>query len=146
MTTPLIQLGNLNRLRANVIVTNNPALNVLNYNLAEGGITATFEGEMAKIIPAMTSTVNSPSPYQIVNLTLHINRAQALSTIWSQQYRSDTRIGQVILTFDSATVPEKVLHNCVITNLGSISMDGGNVSFDVTIRGYDVINESLWNV
>jgi hypothetical protein len=144
MTTPLVQQGTLNRLRASVVFTDNSALNVTAPYLAKEAINMTPEGPVGRLEPTMTGGVTSPEPYQMMIVTMHILRSQSLSALYKQQIETSANVGDISIIPDASTLPNYNLSNCIIENVDAMTFDGTQPGFTVRIRGIYYINAALY--
>ena len=129
MGNPLVPQGFLNRVRGALSVTDVPALNVTASYLGKDGISMRPDNAATDIIPTMTGTVGSQTPYQQVTVTVHLLKTQGLGASYQQRFATDTALGEVVITPDAST-------------FGNFNgMDAGYV---VTIGGYLTTNDNMW--
>jgi hypothetical protein len=143
---PLTDQGQINRLLASVNVTNFTALNVTPSYLGREGISIAFEGEGTTYIPTMTGGVTSPEPYQIVMVTMHLLKSQALASAYKSQFETSSLLGPISVYPDSAALPAYDFTNAAL--MGSprdLNLSGADAGFLVTMRAYYNINNALWN-
>ena len=145
MPNPLVPLGRLNRVRGSVSVTDNPALNVTSSFLGKEGISLRPDGPATDIIPTMTGTVGSQVPYQQVTLTVHLVRTTGLAASYQQQFASDTALGEVVVTPDATTFGNFTILNSYLVNFNEVTINGSDAGFVVTISGYMVTNDKMWD-
>lgn len=145
MANPQILQGTLNRLRASVVVTENPQLNVTAPFLGKEGIRLTPEGNTTVMIPTMTGTVTSPEPYQMVSVMIHLLKTQNLADLYKQRMESLATIGDVLVIPDASTLSPYPIINCAITSVAEINMSGEDAGFAVTVQGYYQINSALFD-
>jgi hypothetical protein len=143
---PQITQGTLNRLRGSVVIPNFPALNVTAPFLGRPGISIAFQGETTTSIPTMTGTVQSPMPYQMVNVTVALLKTQSLASQWEAQRQTLSLIGDITVTTDTSTLPDYTFHNCAIDNVRDLNFAGEDAGYVVTITGYYQINSSLFSL
>lgn len=147
MANPLVPLGNLNRLKASVVWTTVPTLNVTASFLGKEGIRVTPEGVQTLSIPAMTGVVQSPEPYQLIRMTLSLLKSQGLADAYKAQSELNTLLGQCTVRPD---VPENgglspfQFDNCSIENIGELMFSGENAAYPVIITGTYYLNSALW--
>lgn len=141
---PLIAQGVLNRLRASVSITNNPTLNVTSPYLTREAIRLAIEGEATQQLPTLTGVVQSPEPFQMVTVTMHLIKSQALSDAYKQQFETDTLIGDIVIRPDSTTLGAYDLTNCSLQTVEGLDFSGAAANFTVRIRGAYYINSTLW--
>lgn len=145
MPNPLVSQGFLNRVRGSFTVTDNPALNVSAYYLGREGISLRPDTAATDIIPTMTGTVGSQSPYQQVTATVHLLKTQSLGTSYQKQFATDTALGEVVITPDATTFGNYTLLNCYLVNFNEMGFNGSDAGYVVTISGYITTNDNSWN-
>lgn len=144
MANPLTPQGNLNKLSASVIYALFPQLNVTPSFLGSEMINLSFEGEATHIIETATGTVQSPQPYQMINLTLHLLRTQGLAQLYKLQFETTTFVGDLIVYPDVTTLSPYPLINCALTNVRPLTINGTDAGYMVSVRGYYLVNLGLW--
>lgn len=144
MANPLLIPGTLNRVRGQLIVAGNAALNITASYLGKEGISISADTELATTIPLLVSTTNSMEPYQMVTVTAHIVKSMGLCTNYLNQIRNSSVLGTVTVVLDTGNVPNFTIYNAVIVNWQQLSAAGTQADFPLTIRGYFVVNNELW--
>ncbi len=144
MGNPLVPQGFLNRVRGAVSVTDLPALNVTASYLGKEGISLRPDNAATDIIPTMTGTVGSQTPYQQVTLTLHLLKTQGLGASYQQRFATDTALGEVVVTPDATTFGNFTLLNCYLMNFNEMPFNGMDAGYVVTIGGYLTTNDNMW--
>lgn len=142
---PLVDQGTLNRIRGTVIIVNNPALNVTAPYLGKEGISLALEGAATTFIDSMTGAVTSPEPYQACSCTVSLLKTQNLSALYKAQMELTTLLGPISVTPDSATLPVYDLLNVAIMGVRELRFNGEDAGWVVSLRGYYIINNALWN-
>lgn len=149
MADPLVPQGNLNKLKASLVWTDNPDLNVIPSYLGAEGISISFEGSATGRLPTMTGIVNSPEPFQPVQVSIHLLRTQQLAQLYEQQRQTDSKLGAGTIRLDvSLSTPNPgpyQLLNMSISNVGELRLNGSDAGFMVTCGGYMLINSFLWD-
>ncbi len=145
-SNPMIPQGTLNRLRGTVNFVDHPELNVTAPYLGKAGVAFTLEGEATGIIPTMSGIVTSPEPYQIVTCVINILKTQNLAAVFKAQMEKNTVVGDFVVTPDASTLPTYYANNCSIVSVAPMSFAGEDAGFAITLKGYYVINNDLWNV
>jgi|SRR5215472_16204890 len=145
-TNPLIAQGTLNRLRASVVWTSFPQLNVTASFLGREGVRLALEGETTTFINTMTGAVTSPEPYMPVSLVMNLLKTQSLSSLYKQQMELNALLGDGTVRPDSITLPPYGIINCAIQSVRELNFSGEDAGFAVTIRGYYPVNSSLFNL
>jgi len=144
MANPLLIPGTLNRVRGQLIVAGNAALNITASYLGKEGISISADTELATTIPLLVSTTNSMEPYQMVTVTANIVKSMGLCTNYLNQIRNSSVLGTVTVVLDTGNVPNFTIYNAVIVNWQQLSAAGTQADFPLTIRGYFVVNDALW--
>jgi len=142
---PLINLGSLNRLRASVIWNSNPSLNVTASYLGKDGIRLALDGESTAFINTMTGAVTSPEPYQMITLTVHLLKTQALASQYKAQMENNALLGNGVVRPDSVALPAYDIVNCAIESVRELNFSGMDAEFAVTVKGYYLVNSSLFD-
>jgi hypothetical protein len=144
-TNPLIAQGTLNRLRASVIITNFPALNVTSPYLGEDGISINPDGESTTYIKTLTGAVTSPEPYQQIMVEVHLLRTQGLANQYKLQIEASSLLGPIVVRPDSSALSAYDFVNCSIQGWGPHKINGKDAGFMVKLGGYYLINQDLYN-
>lgn len=144
MANPLVPQGFLNRVRGAVSVTDVPGLNVTAAYLGKEGISMRPDNAATDIIPTMTGTVGSQSPYQQVTLTIHMLRTQGLGASYQQRFATDTALGEVVVTPDATTFGNFTVLNCYLVNFNEMAFNGTDAGYVATISGYLITNDNMW--
>lgn len=145
MPNPLVAQGFLNRVKASLSVTDNPALNVTASYLGKEGISVRPEGPATDIIGTMAGTVGSQVPYQQVTITIHLLKTQSLGASYQNQFLTDTALGEVVVTPDATTFGTVTALNCYLMNFNELLLNGTDAGYVVTISGYVPVNSNMWN-
>ena len=143
MTVPISQ-GTLNRLRGSVVFAAFPELTVTAAYLAKEAITLNFEGEAAQKLPTMTGAVDSPEPYVMATIEIHVLRSQALSSAFKAQIEANTSVGSVNVITDSETLENYQIEQCVLLGTSGMNFDGNSPNFTIRLRGVYYVNSQLW--
>lgn len=143
MTVP-IQQGTLNRLRGSVVFAAFPELTVTAAYLAKEAISLNFEGDAAQKIGTLTGAVDSPEPYVMATIELHILRSQALSSAFKAQIEANTSVGSINVISDADTLENYQIEQCVLMGTSGLTFDGNSATFTVRIRGVYYVNSQLW--
>jgi hypothetical protein len=148
MADPLVALGSLNRLRASIYWNSFPQLNITASFLGVDGIRLGLDGGAVAFLPAMTGTVASPEPYQMITLSANLLKTQQLAELYKNQMEVDARIGDGTVYPDVAISQNGLgvymVRNCAIESVAELAFSGTDAGFRVTMRGYYLINSSLW--
>ena len=139
------QPGNLNRLRANILIPSNSLLNITSSYLGVNGIKITPMSPTAEILRTMTGGVISEEPYQIYSITAAIVKSLGLGSEYVAQIQQTSSIGDLVVTADTQYFPLYTFHNCAIINTGEIVMNGTQADFNIEFQGILYINNDLWS-
>lgn len=145
MANPMIPQGTLNRLRGSVNFVDFPELNVTAPYLGKAGITLQLEGEATDMIGTMSGVVTSPAPYMMVSCVVNILKTQDLATTFKEQMEDASVIGDFVVTSDTATLPTYYINNAAIESVKEMSFNGEDAGFAITLKGYYLTNNSLWD-
>ena len=147
MANPLVSLGTLNRLRASVVWANYPSLNVTASYLGTNGIRLAIEGTATTFLPTMTGAVTSPEPFMMITMTLHLLKTQQLSDLYKNQMETNALLGDATVWPDvtSGGIGNYQIINTAINDVTDLAFSGTDPSFMVTVRGYYLVNSTLWN-
>lgn len=146
MANPNINQGTLNRLVGSVVIPNFPELNVTPEFLGDEGIGITFEGESTTYINTMTGAVTSPEPYQAVAVAMHLLKTQFLANLYETKRSNDARVGDIVVRVDTRDFAPFSFLNCSIQSIGEIRANGRDAGYRVVLKGYQQINNSLWDL
>ncbi len=145
MPNPLVQQGTLNKVRASVTWPSLPALNVTASYLSKEGIRLTLQGESTLYLPTMTGAVTSQEPYMIIEATLNLLKSQALANLYKQQMEDNALLGDGTIRPDATPLSPYQVTNCAISGVRELDFSGEHAVFAVMIKGYYLINSSLFN-
>ena len=144
MPSPNIQQGQLNRLLASVSFPSNPSLNVSPSFMAREMVRINFDGAITTFIQTATGVVVSPEPYQIVTITVNLSKAQGLAQLYENFYANNSYLGDCVVRPDATPLSPFTFQNCAIENVEALQFNGETTNYNITIRGYRPINNSLW--
>jgi hypothetical protein len=150
MPDPRTPQGNLNRIKATVVWSDFPNLNITPDYLGSEGLTLTFEDTATARIPTMTGLVNSPEAFQSVAVSAHLLKTQPLAQYYEEQRQIYTLLGQCTIRPDvssnnAGSIGPYTLLNMSITNIAELRFNGSDAGFRVLLGGYMIINSALWN-
>lgn len=143
---PLVDQGTLNRLRASVLITASPELNVTASFLGKEMVGLTLEGEATTAIPNAAGVTQSPEPYQMATVEIHLIKAQALADQWKQRMQANTLLGDITVIPDAKTLGNYPLQNCSVTSVAPMRFSGADAGWVISLRGTYYINNDLWNL
>ena len=136
--------GVLNRLRASVVWSDFPELNVTSNFLTTEGIRLALEGNATDLLPAMVSLVSSPAPYLAASLTLSIVRSSSLAALYKSQIENTTLIGLATIFPDTDVLNPFTLNNVALESVREMAFAGMEAAMVVTARGYYNVNTGFF--
>lgn len=145
MANKLVSQGTINKLRASIVLTDNPQLNITSPYLTKDGISISLEGESTTVLQTLTGFTTSPEPYQVARITAHLVKAIPLANQWKLQMENTTLIGDFTVRPDAAALSPYQLSNGVISGVSPLSFSGNEASFTITLMGIYYINSNLFN-
>ena len=151
MATPRPQ-GNLNRIRANVVIGSpNSQLSVTSDQLGREGIRLSFDSMATDLLATMSGMVSSPRPYQECTLTMHVVKSMPVANLYKNQFLSTTLLGQITVYPDtsdasnaSAVLDPFILNNMALENIGEMSFAGDAPTLVITMKGYYNVNQGFF--
>lgn len=138
--------GTLNKVRASVVFSAFPGLNVNAPNCAKEGISASPNNDASLYMPTLTGAVTSPEPYQIYDITMHILRTQGLAAAFKAQIESLTNVGDITVIPDASTLPNYQYSNCTLLGVNELLFNGTDPGFVVRLRGTYNVNSQLYTL
>jgi hypothetical protein len=145
MGNPQILPGTVNRLRASVLWTDFPQLNVTPPFMGKDMISLSFDGESTAFIPAAVGVVTSAEPYLIATFTMALLRTQALANAYKRQWELQALLGAATIRGDSAAMDVWNIVNCAIQSVAPLKFSGEEAVYPVTCKGTYYLNNSLWD-
>jgi hypothetical protein len=142
----MIPQGTLNRLRGSVNFVSNSQLNVTAPYLGKAGISLALEGESTLMIPTMSGTVTSPEPYMMASCVINLLKTQNLAAVFKAQMENTTLVGDFVVTPDTPTLPTYYINNAAIESIKEMPINGEDAGFVITLKGYYIVNNALWNI
>ncbi len=142
---PLVPQGTLNRLRGSVIWNDFPSLNVTAPFLGRAGISLSLEGNTTVFLQTMTGAVTSQEPYMMFTATINLIKAQSFSDLYKQQWETSSQLGGGTIRPDASTLSPFQVLNCAIEGVGPMSFNGEDAGIGISLRGYYLVNQNLWN-
>ena len=144
---PLIDQGQLNRVRGSMSWDNFPALNVTAPYLGPDGISLALEGGSTVFLPTMTGAVLSPEPYMMASVTLHLLKTQALCDAYKAQMELNSPLGNGTVRPDvvAGGIGPYDIINAAIESVRELSFSGRSAEWIVVCRGYYLVNAQLFN-
>lgn len=136
--------GTINKLIASVVFSDNPTLCVINSFLTKEGISISFQGEVGRLLPTMTGGIQSPEPYQMADIRIHLNRANGLAALFKRQIELDANIGSANVIPDTLALPLYQIESCIIQSVDELAFDGNTPGFVVRLQGIYYINSTMW--
>jgi hypothetical protein len=147
MPNPLIEQGSLNRIKASVVWNENADLNVTAPYLGAAGIRLGLDGGTTVFLPTMTGAVTSPEPYQMITLSMNLLKTQQLADLYKQRMEVDARIGNGVVYPDvqKGGINSYQIINCAIESVRELNLAGTDASYEVSVRGYYLVNSTLFD-
>ena len=145
MANPIVPQGTLNRALTSVSVINFPVLNVTSGFFGTKVARITFDGDTSDYIGTLTGAVPSPRFYQVVTVTMYLNKSQTLSSLWENQRSIDSSIGDVAIVTDSSAIGTYYISNCILQNVSDLDLTGESNDYPVTLKGVYHVNSSLFS-
>jgi len=145
-TNPILIPGNLNRVRASIIVPNNTTYNIPAQYLAKEGIAIAAQTAVNTQFQGMTTIVNSNEPYQLVQLTISLVKTLALAESYKELIENNPNLDQITVVPDTNVLSEFTLYNCAIMNWNGQSFAGTQADYTFMIQGAYYISNNLWSV
>ena len=136
--------GVLNRLRASVVWTDFPELNVTSNFLTTEGIRLALEGNATDLLPAMVSLVSSPAPYLSASITMSVVRSSALANLFKLQFEDTTLMGIATIWPDTDVIPVFTINNVALESIREMAFAGMEAAMVVTARGYYNVNTGFF--
>jgi len=145
-TAPNLIPGNLNRVRASIIVPGNATLNIPAQFQAKEGIIVAPQTPVVTQMQGMTTIINSEEPYQLLQITVSVIKSLAISATYLDAIRNSPILGDITVVPDTTTIPKFTIFNAAILNWNQISMAGLQPDFTLTIQGQYSISNDLWSL
>lgn len=147
MPNPLVEQGSLNRIKASVVWNDFADLNVTAPYLGAAGIRLGLDGGTTVFLPTMTGAVTSPEPYQMITLSMNLLKTQQLADLYKQRMEVDARIGNGVVYPDvqKGGINSYQVINCAIESVRELNLAGTDASYEVSVRGYYLVNSSLFD-
>lgn len=145
MANPLVAQGQLNRLRASILVPDAPILNVTSAFLSKRGISLSFEGQSTVYLDTMTGAVISPEPYLKASVTVYLVKTLPPATAYKQALEFLSAIGDISVVTDATSFPNYDLANCSIMSNAEQSFAGDQPDYPITLGGIYYVNSSLFD-
>ena len=145
MTNPLINLGNLNRVRASVVFPSFTALNITSSQMGRRFVSLVYDEEFVQQIQQGVGIINSPEPYVMATITCDILRTLPLAQAFISQVEATAVLGTVKVHSDTSAFPVRTVHNASVLKADPGAYDGIAGVLALTIRGIFYPNNDLWN-
>jgi hypothetical protein len=144
VANPNVPQGTLNKLRVSINWNSFQALNVTPSFLAKGMVTLQFASEATSFIETAAGVIQSPQPYVMTQMAIHLLRTQGLAQLYENQWRTNSNMGTGTVRGDAAATGPWELQNCGILNVEQMNFDGTSGEYVVSIKGYYPVNANLW--
>jgi hypothetical protein len=136
--------GVLNRLRASVVFSAYPELNVTSNFLTTEGIRLALEGNATDLLPGMVSLISSPAPYLAASITMSLVRSATLAALYKIRFEDTTLVGMVSIFPDTDVLNPFVINNVALESIREMAMAGMEAAMVVTARGYYNVNTGFF--
>lgn len=146
MANPLTPQGVLNKARGSIQLANFPFLNVGVGNLGQAGISLAFGGPATTGLPTLTGAVLSPELYQVATLRVNLLKTQNLANLYKRKLETNSILGDLTVYPDVVTggISSYPITNCGLGDLETLSFNGTDAGWIVSIFGYYLINNELF--
>ena len=145
MANPLINLGNLNRVRASVVFPSFTSLNITSSQMGRRFVSLMYDEDFVQQIQQGVGIINSPEPYVMATVTCDILRTLPLAQAFMTQIEATGVLGTVKVHSDTSSFPVRTVHNASVLKADPGAFDGTNGVLALTIRGVFYPNNDLWN-
>lgn len=143
-TNPFVAQGSLNRLIGSLTFPDSPALNITAEFLGSEAVSLNPSGPVTTMIGTLTGAVNSPEPYMLMNMLVHLVRSQALANTYKKLIQTNSFLGEGVFRPDAVTMDPFDFTNCNVTEMRPMIISGRDAGFMIGITGVWYINSSLW--
>lgn len=143
--TPALARGVLNRIRANIVFPDFPAMNIAPENMGRSMVRVAFEGQLVTQIPTGTGAVNSPEPFVFVTITVGMLRTQPIAAAWLNQIMTNSSVQNITAHPDTSAFPPIALQDVVVSHIDPGPYDGTNPEVPIIFRGLLPVNNDLWS-
>jgi hypothetical protein len=144
VANPGVVQGVLNKLRVSINWANFQALAVTPSFLGRDMVTLDFQGESTSFIETAAGVIQSPQPYVMTQLAIHLLKTQGLAALYERQWRANANLGTGTVRGDAAATGPWELQNCAILSVGQLTFAGTTADYLVNIKGYYALNSDLW--
>jgi len=66
--------------------------------------------------------------------------------VFKAQMENTTLIGDFVVTPDASTLPTYYVNNAAIESVKDMPLNGEDAGFVITLKGYYLVNNALWNI
>lgn len=144
-TNPLINLGNLNRVRASVVFPSFTSLNINSFQMGRRFVSLTFDEDFVQQIQQGVGIINSPEPYVMATVSCDVLRTLPLADAFITQLEATSVLGTVKIHSDTSAFSVKTVYNASVIRAEPGAYDGVNGVLALTIRGIFYPNNDLWD-
>ncbi len=144
MANPLVDQGQLNRIRANVTFTNFPQLNITASFLTKAGVSLRLTGETVPYLETMTGQVPSPNVYLPAECEVHIVKSSALSNLFKLQVEQQALIGPFTVTPDTSALGVYPILNGSLSAPSDLNLAGESADYTIMLKGFYPVNATLF--
>lgn len=143
-TNPFIPQGSLNRLIGSLSFPGNPSFNITPEFLGTEALSINPGGPVTTMLGTLTGAVNSPEPFMMVGILIHLVRSQPLANEYKKKIQTNSFLGEGVFRPDTTTMDPFDFTNCNVTELRPMAITGRDAGFMISISGVWYINSSLW--
>lgn len=144
-TNTMPDLGNLNRVRASVVLPSYTALTIYSYNMGRRFVSLVYDDDFVQQIQQGVGIINSPEPYVMATITCDVLRTLPLAQAWMTQIAATAVVGTVKVHSDTSAFVPTTIYKASVIKADPGAFDGVNGVLALTIRGIFYPNEDLWN-
>src|ERR1700753_2174482 len=126
---PLVDQGQILRLRASIVFVTNPTLNIISSFLGKEGINIVLEGEASELLDTMTGVAPSPGLYQRAMVEADLLKSQSFSDLWKRTIEVNSLVGDFIVRPDATTLSPYYIRNGVAATTAPGRQNGSAVDF-----------------
>lgn len=144
MPAPLVPQGNLNKVRASIVVSGNNALSINSSFLGKDMIDVQL-GDSSELIGTATGAVVSPNPYAMATISVHLLKTNGAANRWLTQAKSDCNIGQVSVHSDTSAFDSIEVEQCILKNINPGKLNGTEPTLVLMLEGVVPLNSTLWD-
>lgn len=143
---PLLNLGQLNRVRASIVFPSVTAINITSSQMGKRFVSLTFDEDFATQIQEGVGIITSQEPYVMATVTTDVLRTLPLAQAIIAQVEANSYVGTVKIHSDTSAFPVRTVHSASIMKADPGAYDGVSGVLALVIRGIFYPNNDLWNL